>query len=407
VADGLRLSAFRHFIDADNNRTDFMATVAKPGERILVLDGIRGLAIAMVLVWHYFTVPLSESASPVLRFLSNITLQSWSGVDLFFVLSGFLIGGILIDAKSSQHYFRTFYIRRAFRILPIYVVACLAYFPVSRWAVSGFQGTMKPAMPWYIYATFTQNLWLASGRWHVWLSPTWSLAIEEQFYLTLPLLIWLVPAKHLWKVATTGVIAVLEFRSIAYLQFYPHWSEVAFYVLSPFRADGLLLGVLAAILMRNPARLSFVRERRKALVLVGAFLAAALAWCTWKGWGVMSAAMSTVGYTMLGAFYLVLLLLTIASSGTLQRIFSYRALRWLGTIAYGLYLIHVPALDLSFRLFEHRGPRLAHAFDLVPLTMALGGSLLLAHLSWTLFESRLVRYGHRFVYVKREPSGSA
>src|SRR5882672_5407040 len=134
-----------------------MATVAQPGERILVLDGIRGLAIAMVLVWHYFSEPLSNSASPLLRFLSHLTLQSWSGVDLFFVLSGFRIGGILIDAKGSEHYFRTFYIRRAFRILPIYIVACLAYFVVGRWAVSGFQGVMKHAMPWYVYATFTQN----------------------------------------------------------------------------------------------------------------------------------------------------------------------------------------------------------------------------------------------------------
>jgi peptidoglycan/LPS O-acetylase OafA/YrhL len=264
-----------------------MATVAKPGERILVLDGIRGLAIAMVLVWHYITVPLSESSFPVLRFLSYSTLQSWSGVDLFFVLSGFLIGGILIDAKGSEHYFQTFYIRRAFRILPIYVVACLAYFPVSRWAVSGFQGTMKPAMPWYIYATFTQNFWLASGRWHVWLSPTWSLAIVEQFYLTLPLLILLVPAKRLWGVAAASVIAVLAFRTIAYLQFYPAWSNVAFYVLSPFRADGLLLGVLAAILVRSPGRLAFVRERRRGLMLTGAALGLVLAFFTWKGWGVL------------------------------------------------------------------------------------------------------------------------
>ena len=126
---------------------------------------------------------------------------------------------------------------------------------------------------------------------------------------------------------------------------------------------------------------------------------------TWKGWGVLSTAMSTAGYTVLAAFYLILLLLTITSSGWLKRIFSWRALRWLGTIAYGLYLIHVPALDLAFRLFEHRGPRLVQSVDLVPLTIALGGSLLLAHLSWTFFESRLVRYGHRFRYLGDPPSG--
>jgi len=84
-------------------------------------------------------------------------------------------------------------------------------------------------MPWYIYATFTQNFWLASGRWHVWLSPTWSLAIEEQFYLTLtlPLLIWMLPPKHLWKFTIAGVIAVVGFRPIAYMHFCPQCSEAA------------------------------------------------------------------------------------------------------------------------------------------------------------------------------------
>ena len=113
--------------------------------------------------------------------------------------------------------------------------------------------------------------------------------------------------------------------------------------------------------------------------------------------------MSTAGYSALSAFYLILLLLTITSSGWLKRIFSWRGLRWLGTIAYGLYLIHVPALDLAFRVFEHRGPRLEQAFDLLPLMVALGGSLLLAYLSWTFFESRLVRYGHRFRYMEDTP----
>jgi peptidoglycan/LPS O-acetylase OafA/YrhL len=113
----------------------------------------------------------------------------------------------------------------------------------------------------------------------------------------------------------------------------------------------------------------------------------------------------TAGYTVLAAFYLILLLLTITSSGWLKRIFTWRPLRWLGTIAYGLYLIHVPALDLAFRVLEHRGPRLVQAFDLVPLTIAMGGSLLLAYLSWSLFESSLVRYGHRFAYEEHKSSG--
>ena len=182
----------------------------------------------------------------MLHFIGCATIQTWSGVDLFFVLSGFLIGGILIDAKGSEHYFRTFYIRRAFRILPIYTVACLAYFPVARLTAYAFHAAgMKAAMPWYIYATFTQNFWLANGRWYVWLSPTWSLAIEEQFYLTLPLLIWMLPARNLRKTLIAGVAAIFVFRYAMFLH-YPKWSPAAFYVLAPFRADGLLMGVIGA-----------------------------------------------------------------------------------------------------------------------------------------------------------------
>ncbi len=328
-----------------------MEVLAKPGQRVPELDGIRGVAIALVLVWHYLTVPLFQSPSPVLHFIGCATIQTWSGVDLFFVLSGFLIGGILIDAKGSEHYFRTFYIRRAFRILPIYTVACLAYFPVARLTAYAFHAGMKAAMPWYIYATFTQNFWLANGRWYVWLSPTWSLAIEEQFYLTLPLLIWMLPARNLRKTLIVGVAAIFVFRYAMFLH-YPEWSPAAFYVLAPFRADGLLMGVIAAIAVRDPVQLAAVRARRQWLIFAGAVLAAFLAFATWEGWGAMSPWMSTVGYSVLGAFYVVLLLLTVTSSGALKRIFSWSSLRWLGTIAYGLYLVHVPALDFADRLFR-------------------------------------------------------
>ena len=114
--------------------------------RVPQLDGIRGLAIFMVLGWHCFAIPLLLSSSPILRNLGKIGTLFWSGVDLFFVLSGFLIGGILMDAKDSNRYFSTFYIRRAFRILPIYLICCAVY-PLFR---SNWQ-----AMPWYVYATFT------------------------------------------------------------------------------------------------------------------------------------------------------------------------------------------------------------------------------------------------------------
>src|SRR5882762_489406 len=104
--------------DILQGQTDVRAVRPQSPQRIAALDGLRGIAILLVLFWHGIFVQGSHS-----RILSRLLLigkLSWSGVDLFFVLSGFLIGGILLDAKESSHYFRTFYARRALRILPLY-----------------------------------------------------------------------------------------------------------------------------------------------------------------------------------------------------------------------------------------------------------------------------------------------
>ena len=136
---------------------------------------------------------------------------SWTGVDLFFVLSGFLIGGILLDSRASTNYYSVFYKRRFFRIIPIYLVALLVV-PVlvslgqgpeaSRLRMAHLEGA-----PWYAYLTFTQNFWMAhagtlgcNG-----LAMTWSLAVEEQFYLTVPLYIRALSRRWLTRFLVIGI----------------------------------------------------------------------------------------------------------------------------------------------------------------------------------------------------------
>src|SRR5271169_4750825 len=107
--------------------------------RIPQLDGMRGLAILLVLIWHFVVVPTAAGPhhSVLARVILRVGLLTWSGVDLFFVLSGFLIGGILIEAKHSRNYFRTFYVRRAFRILPIYLLLVVVYLLI--WSLASGQ----------------------------------------------------------------------------------------------------------------------------------------------------------------------------------------------------------------------------------------------------------------------------
>ena len=179
---------------------------------------------------------------------------SWSGVDLFLVLSGFLIGGILLDAKDSPRYFTTFYLRRAYRILPIYGVVVgiysLRYLPVSvlhSWAGSA-------AIPFGAYPTFTQNFWMASrGTFGpVSMAVTWSLAVEEQFYLTAPLIVRRLSRKRLVYMLAAIVFLAPILRVLLVFTF--HQDCLAAYVLMPCRADALCLGMLSAILVRDASR---------------------------------------------------------------------------------------------------------------------------------------------------------
>lgn len=162
--------------------------VADWSVRIAELDGLRGIAILLVLLRHsIFGV---ETHSRIGSAFLAAGQLSWSGVDLFFVLSGFLIGGILLDVRESPRYFQTFYVRRAYRILPIYMLT-MALFALRHlpFHLPAGLGDVSPVpIPCLAYFTLTQNFWMAHlGTFGpAATAVTWSLAVEEQFYLTIP-----------------------------------------------------------------------------------------------------------------------------------------------------------------------------------------------------------------------------
>jgi peptidoglycan/LPS O-acetylase OafA/YrhL len=223
--------------------------------RIPELDGLRGIAIGMVLVWHYFEAPTAAPPATLLSYALVFGRLSWSGVDLFFVLSGFLIGGILLDARTAKNYFQVFYIRRFFRIFPIYFALLLILPDLSTfglWSHHGdFTWSLGSSTPWYAYWTFTQNFYMARagnlGGFCLWM--TWSLAVEEQFYLTLPLLLRVMPPRWFIKCMLLGICTAPILRMTLRLIWPDNWTPG--YVLMLCRADALLLGVLAAILIRD------------------------------------------------------------------------------------------------------------------------------------------------------------
>jgi peptidoglycan/LPS O-acetylase OafA/YrhL len=365
--------------------------------RIPELDGIRGMAILLVVYLHYVTNPITDWTKPWLRFFSQAGIHAWSGVDLFFVLSGFLIGGILIDAKGSENYFRTFYVRRALRILPIYLLLCVACFVLYA-TVPAFKSHYVAPLPWYVYATFLQNFWLAYHHWTTFLGVSWSLAVEEQFYLTLPAIIWFTPRRLLWKVILALALASVAVRCVGYVHYYPNWKGPAMNLMI-CRMDGLLSGVLAALAVRNQRALAILTGHKWLLRGIAITGFAFVAVSTRKLWIGSSDVMYTVGYSINAVLYASVLLIAVtAPDSMLARLFRLRVLRWFGTIAYCLYLVHLDIQELVYQLFGYVRPRLNTAYDLLPFTAALAASLLLSQLSWKYFESVLVGVGHRFTY---------
>ena len=170
-------------------------------KRIGELDGLRALAVLMVVAWHYIGIPDGPNF-----WLWRIFYLGHFGVDLFFVLSGFLITTILLENRQSDTFFSSFYGRRAFRIWPAYYLMCAVCF--AGWLSGASPGLFQGVVPGWTYIFGVQNFWMAKlQNYGVYcLSVTWSLAIEEQFYLVFPPIVRRVPVDILPKILIAAIV---------------------------------------------------------------------------------------------------------------------------------------------------------------------------------------------------------
>jgi peptidoglycan/LPS O-acetylase OafA/YrhL len=375
--------------------------------RIPELDGLRGLAIGMILVHHYFFILVQATPATPLAYLLAVGRLSWSGVDLFFVLSGFLIGGILLDARLSSNYFRVFYTRRFFRIVPIYFICLAVAFALSSLANLGFAGRFawmsKDHSPWLLQLFLLQNFWMAHAtNWGAFsLAVTWSLSIEEQFYLTLPALVRILNPQRLLPVLAVGIFAAPALR-ITFFALWPgHW--LSWHVLMPCRADALLLGVLGALAIRSSASRDWLSRNRPLSSILLFILLLGLVGLAWRVPDYRHLPMLSLGYTWLAAFYLSLLLYVLTYRECwIARAMRWRWLGWLGTIAYAAYLFHEIVLGAFFSLIWSRPPQLSSLPEACVILLALAVTLILCRLSWVYFEKPLVQWGHRSHYLPVE-----
>src|ERR1041384_6611291 len=225
-------------------------------QRVPELDGLRGVAILLVVLFHYFVQHVQTRVGSPAAYLIKYLSLSWIGGDIFFVLSGFLVGGILMDQRGTPGYFRVFYLRRALRIFPPYLLfLALLAATIVWWQFkpgTGLGWLMEDTFPLWSYALYLQNFLMAGeGRFGPNLTAiTWSLAVEEQFYLLFPLLVHCCPRRWLPRLLCVLVLAAPLTRVALFLGM--SGGEVAGFVLLPARWDSLLLGALAAWVVREP-----------------------------------------------------------------------------------------------------------------------------------------------------------
>jgi len=377
--------------------------------RIPELDGLRGTAILLVLICHYFANASHPPIGFVIDHLITITAIGWSGVDLFFVLSGFLIGGILLDCRESPNYFKAFYLRRVHRILPVYygwivlfalAVLTTAYvYPKPLYLnPPGMNVSIHELRVIPTYLAFLQNIFYSPTppEW-IWFVVTWSLAVEEQFYIVAPPLI-----RYLSKQVLIGVL-VLTVCAAPFLRFFMfrfHPEMDHFYQFGmPCRADSLSLGMLAALAWRWPQFRRFLAGRPQLAVRFVAYSfvgVIALLWWLVRPPNVVTA---TIGYSWLAFFCVFVLVLVLSRpQSLLGTVMRTKWLRGLGTISYCVYVIHFAVNQLAHRLLLNQEPSIGNVKGILVTLCATGVTLTIASLSWKYLEKPMVSRGHRFSY---------
>jgi peptidoglycan/LPS O-acetylase OafA/YrhL len=352
-----------------------MATIENKinGEgRLIQLDGLRTFAFLCVFVHHSLHVPLL-----------------WCGVDLFFVLSGFLITGILLKQRSSENYFKNFYYRRFLRIFPPYylVLAITFIFLDQSWQDNWY---------WYVlYLSNFQDAFIGGGI-HA-LSPMWSLAVEEQFYLLWPLLVYFLGRKGMWRFSISLLlIAPLLRFGLTFIT----KTHFPIYMLLPTRVDLLAWGAVLVMLRYNSAekfrRLSDYGPYLSALSLILFFIITKMN----PGFrtGNNNVLFNTVGYSLIGTMMVgIVAYCAILRDNWFFKILCNRILTYLGTVSYMMYLSHQMVLSQVDK-FGLSNPVTALIAFLVTLMVSM--------LSWHLFEKPILMLKERLKNSKTQDCAS-
>jgi peptidoglycan/LPS O-acetylase OafA/YrhL len=358
-------------------------------QKIDFLDGVRGLAILLVLIFHLLFMVLPTDNMPT--FWLNAGRFLMHGVTLFFVLSGFLIGSILLHNKNSKSYFKTFYIKRIGRIIPIYYLLILGYYIFKYILFPDYEGhELNSGIPDWAYPFFAQSFFIPRyGLGPGIMNVTWSLCVEEQFYLFAPLFIFLFDSSKLVILCISGILLSLFSRLLL-----PGFENLGILALITSRADSLFMGILLAVAYRNKELLLKIKDNQASITVLLGILTVGII-LQFLGF-----AMGVFQLTWIAMFFAIILLIPLANNASLPcKFFNQGFLKFFGKYSYGLYIYHMP---LNY-LLKHLNSQYGVSLDtlnhmLIFNSFSILIILIFSYFSYEYFEKRIINYVNRFKY---------
>jgi peptidoglycan/LPS O-acetylase OafA/YrhL len=368
-----------------------MTELHNDNTRINELDGLRGMAILAAVLYHYANNLINADASKFNLFLKSITQFFYTSIDMFFILSGFLLGGILLKNKKSKNFFKTFYLRRIYRILPLYLLLLILVFLICSLGIGkGTSWWFNADIPFWIYFTFLQNIFMGikDVMGNSWLSPTWSLGVEEQFYLLISFLIYFSPKKILIYILLLGIVCAPIFRYYA----------PTVHALSTFtycRFDALFGGILIAILYQDEKAINFIKKQCNKFYLLTIVLLAVTFLFTIGKWHMELFIVNS----WFGIIYMnVILLVLIDSKNIFSKLSKYKFFVNLGLYSFSIYLFHEIILGLFFFSIPKKLPQINSVNDLLMVVCCALITFYAARFMYHRFEKKFMALGHQHKY---------
>jgi peptidoglycan/LPS O-acetylase OafA/YrhL len=367
-------------------------------QRVPALDGLRGVAILAVFLRHYAGGLEKTANTNAMHLLGMLFNFGWTGVDLFFVLSGFLITGILFDTQGHSDYYKNFYGRRVLRIFPPYYLFAAVYLALTpliaaHWKLGQLTFLVFIGFP---LALISPALGEVSPSVHI--THLWSICAEEQFYMIWP---WTIrklrTATNIFRACAVIMVATLLLRVFICST---RWLDIGWtHDFLGCRMDTLAVGAAIAIAMRGPLQRTLLKWAP--IVLFPAAACVAVMCLVRHTVDHSDPVIATIGFSLIALMYGSLLLVGLRPHGWVARLFSTRLLRMFGRYSYAMYLFDFP---LTVFLSPKRGYFVSatHSFALgsaVFLAFCLVVNLLAAAASYHFVEAPVLRLRRYFKYA--------